>query len=323
MTDLGRGAHLPHGYLTRWLVDPGRALPASIRAQLFNSLYGSLPIFLGGVLNTLAVSTVIALRHPEPLFIFWAALELLLACVRVPVLIEGRRAVREGRQGPSDLYIILACMWAACVGYGCLISVLSGDWVSVSLAFLSAAAMVGGICLRNFSAPRLAAVRSLAAVAVITALLVLAMPSLTAMARGTALLTNGPPSTLPAYVDAAGRENPDVGTIIMTPQNEGGVSSRVVWGGSETLNGQATMISTRSTASDADQEVATLTANLVTSAAEDAIGELAADGISFILLAPAAAWAQPAPVPPTLRCSGRSPGRSRRWRCATARVGAG
>ena len=157
MTDQGRGAHLPHGYLTRWLVDPGRALPVPIRAQLFNSLYGSLPIFLGGVLNTLAVSTVIALRHPEPLFIFWAALELLLACVRVPVLIEGRRAVREGRQGPSDLYIMLACMWAACVGYGCLISVLSGDWVAVSLAFLSAAAMVGGICLRNFSAPRLAA----------------------------------------------------------------------------------------------------------------------------------------------------------------------
>lgn len=158
MTDRGRGAHLPQGYLTRWLVDPGRALPASIRAQLFSSLYGSLPIFLGGVLNTLAVSTVIALRHPEPLFIFWAAMELLLAFVRVPVLIRGRRAVREGRQGPSDLYIMLACLWAGCVGYGCLISALSGDWVAASLAFLSAAAMVGGICLRNFAAPRLAAV---------------------------------------------------------------------------------------------------------------------------------------------------------------------
>jgi diguanylate cyclase (GGDEF)-like protein len=149
---------LPRGLLTRWLVDPGRPVHESIQTQLFSSLYGSLPIFLGGVLNTLAVSTAIALRKPEPLFIFWAALELLLALVRTPVLILGRRAVAEGRQGPSDLYIMLACLWAACVGYGCLISVLSGDWVATALAFLSAAAMVGGVCLRNFAAPRLAAV---------------------------------------------------------------------------------------------------------------------------------------------------------------------
>lgn len=157
MTGESRGV-LPEGVLTRWLVDPGRPLPDSIRAQLFSSLYGSLPIFLGGVLNTLAVSTVIALRNPTPLFIFWASLELLLALVRTPVLILGRRAVAEGRRGPSDLYILLACLWAACVGYGCLISVLSGDWVASALAFLSAAAMVGGVCLRNFAAPRLVGV---------------------------------------------------------------------------------------------------------------------------------------------------------------------
>lgn len=156
MTTETRGP-LPRGVLTRWLVDPGRPLPDSIRAQLFSSLYGSLPIFFGGALNTLAVSTAIAFRKPEPLFIFWAAMEFLLALVRTPVLIFGRRAVAEGRRGPSDLYIILACLWAGCVGYGCLISVLSGDWVASTLAFLSAAAMVGGICLRNFAAPRLAA----------------------------------------------------------------------------------------------------------------------------------------------------------------------
>lgn len=156
MTGDRRGA-LPQARLTRWLVDPGRPLHESIRTQLFASLYGSLPIFLGGVLNTLAVSTAIALRRPEPLFIFWAVLELLLAAVRLPVLIRGRRAIAKGRQGPSDLYIMLACLWAGCVGYGCLISVLSGDWVATALAFLSAAAMVGGVCLRNFAAPRLAA----------------------------------------------------------------------------------------------------------------------------------------------------------------------
>ncbi len=35
---------------------------------------------------------------------------------------------------------------------------LSGDWVAATLSFLSAAATVGGICFRNFGAPRLVAV---------------------------------------------------------------------------------------------------------------------------------------------------------------------
>ena len=112
----------------------------------------------------------------------------------------------------------------------------------LSLAWLGA---LGGalVALDIGLAPRLAAVRTVAAIAVILALVVLAVPALTSMARGTSLLTNGPASTLPAYVSAAGREDPDVGTIVITPQNEGGTSSRVVWGGSETLNGQATVIS--------------------------------------------------------------------------------
>ena len=153
------GVCLPQRSLTSWLVDPGRKnLPNSIRMQLFASLYGTLPIFLGGVFNTLLVAVVIAARHPTPLFIFWACFEILLALVRAPVLIAGRRALAQGKKGPSDLYVLLACLWGASVGFGGLICVLSGDWVAATLAFLSAAGMVGGICFRNFAAPRLAAV---------------------------------------------------------------------------------------------------------------------------------------------------------------------
>ncbi|MBR0854769.1 GGDEF domain-containing protein [Bradyrhizobium liaoningense] len=39
--------------------------------------------------------------------------------------------------------------------YGALISLATGDWVTATLACVSAGAMVGGICFRNFSAPRL------------------------------------------------------------------------------------------------------------------------------------------------------------------------
>ncbi|MGZ8804133.1 MAG: glycosyltransferase, partial [Microbacterium sp.] len=167
-------------------------------------------------------------------------------------------------------------------------SLVAPLWPGTGLSLAWLGALGGALVTLDIGlAPRLAAVRGLAAATVMLALVVLALPTLTSMARGTALLTNGPASTLPAYVSAAGREDSDVGTIVMTPQNGGGVSSRVVWGGSETLDGQSTMIATRTEVTPADEEVATLTANLVTSAADDVVGDLAARGVSFVLLAPA------------------------------------
>jgi diguanylate cyclase (GGDEF)-like protein len=68
------------------------------------------------------------------------------------------RRAREGKPTPTDLYILLAPLWGATVGYGALVSAVSGDWVAATLSFLSAAAMVGGICFRNFAAPRLVAI---------------------------------------------------------------------------------------------------------------------------------------------------------------------
>jgi hypothetical protein len=124
---------------------------------------------------------------------------------------------------------------------------------------------------------------------VFAAVVVLAVPSLTAMARQTALLTNGPESTLPAFVAAQGRDDAEVGTIVLTPQASSGVSARVVWGGSETIGGQTTMLSTRTTPTPQDAAVAEIAADLVTSSAEDVVAVLADLGIGFILLAPSTA----------------------------------
>ncbi|MHC2999675.1 glycosyltransferase [Microbacterium sp. HJ5] len=157
---------------------------------------------------------------------------------------------------------------------------------ALSLAWLGA---VGGalVALDAGLAPRLALARGLAAAAVVAAIAVLAVPTLTAMAREASLLTNGPDSTLPAYVAAEGRDDPDVGTIVLTPQNEGGVSARVVWGGSETLGGQTTLLSTRTLPSPEDAGIADLAADLVTSSAENIVSDLADRGVGFVLLAPA------------------------------------
>lgn len=157
---------------------------------------------------------------------------------------------------------------------------LSLAWLGVLGAALAA--------LDTALAPRLSGVRSAVALTALTALVVLALPSLSSMARDTALISNGPASTLPAYVSAAGRDDPDIGTIVLTPQNGSGVSSQVIWGGSETLSGQATMTTTRTEESAGDATVATMTADLVTSTSDTVIEDLAAQGISFVLLAPAA-----------------------------------
>jgi diguanylate cyclase (GGDEF)-like protein len=140
-----------------WLIDTGADLPPETRLALIHSLYGSLAIFIGGVLNTIAVSTIIASRIPATIFFVWAAAEILLAAARIPVLLAGRRAIAEGRRGPVELHVLLALLWAMAVGYGSFISILSGDWVVATLACLSGAAMIGGVCFRNFAAPRLAA----------------------------------------------------------------------------------------------------------------------------------------------------------------------
>lgn len=154
----GFGCELPRWSLTRWLVEPGEDIPDSMRRTLLHSLYASLPIFAGGVLNTVAVSALVAARMHTTAAYLWVALEVLLAAARLPALVLGRKAIAQGRRGPTDIYISLAVLWAASVGYGTFMCVASGDWVAAALACLSAAAMVGGICFRNFGAPRLVAV---------------------------------------------------------------------------------------------------------------------------------------------------------------------
>ncbi|GAA2004115.1 glycosyltransferase [Microbacterium ulmi] len=157
----------------------------------------------------------------------------------------------------------------------------------LSLAWLGA---LGGalVTLDAGIAPRLRAARAAAAVTVVAAIAVLSVPSLTAFARDQTLLQNGPRSTLPAYVAAEGRDDPDVGTVVLTPQNSGGVAASVVWGGSETLGSQSTVVATRTEASDTDAQLAALTADLVTSTTGDAVDRLVRAGVSFVLLAPAA-----------------------------------
>ncbi|HQZ48394.1 MAG TPA: glycosyltransferase [Microbacteriaceae bacterium] len=152
-----------------------------------------------------------------------------------------------------------------------------------SLAWLGAigAAMVavqgfGGTSWR----PRLWWAAGIVAVSAI----VLAAPTLASLARGESHLTNGPGSTLPAYVAVAGVDDPGTRTLVLTPQPDGGVAVRIVWGASETLGGQSTATSTARDASDADRHIAELAANLVAPSGADVAALLDESAVSFVLL---------------------------------------
>ncbi|MBV9235538.1 MAG: GGDEF domain-containing protein [Xanthobacteraceae bacterium] len=153
----GRVYSPPRRRLTRWLLDAGPDVPPDIRVNLIGSLFSSLPVFFGGVINTVLVSAVITLRIPRAQFIAWLALELIVCGGRLLVLLHARNAASEARGTPTDGYVALGLCWACSVGYGTFISMISGDWVVATLACVSSAAMVGGICFRNFGAPRLSA----------------------------------------------------------------------------------------------------------------------------------------------------------------------
>jgi diguanylate cyclase (GGDEF)-like protein len=153
----GRVYSLPRWRVTRWLADAGTDVPDDIRAALIGSLYGTLPVFFGGVANTLVVSAAITLQIATAPFFIWFAFEALCCVTRFAVLAYSRRAALKNRRTPTDVFILLSVAWSVGVGYGVVISIASGDWVAATLACTSASAMVGGICFRNFSAPRLAA----------------------------------------------------------------------------------------------------------------------------------------------------------------------
>ncbi|MEN4920805.1 GGDEF domain-containing protein [Achromobacter spanius] len=153
--DTGLKFSLPKWRLTRWLTHSGQDTPADIRAALIASLFGTLPIFAGGVINTLMISGVVTWRRPEPLYISWLVLEVVLALVRVIILRMALRAAPKGGNTHTDLYILLALLWAFSVGYGVFITFINGDWLAATLAGVSCGAMAGGICFRNYGAPRL------------------------------------------------------------------------------------------------------------------------------------------------------------------------
>jgi len=132
------------------------------------------------------------------------------------------------------------------------------------------------------------ALRPWAVVVAVAGVVVLSLPSLSATIRDQAQLQNGESSTLPAFVAAVGRDDPDLGTVVLTPLADGSLAARVVWGASETLGGQSTQLSTATRPTASAEDLAALSVELVSPGVAQVASDLAARGVGFVLLAPGA-----------------------------------
>lgn len=146
----------PRWGLTRWLASSGQPVPDDVRAALVATLFGAMPIFLGGVANTMTIAVLVTLWHPAPMLIAWCVLEVVISLTRLAVMLHARRAARRGGRTFTDLSIVLAVAWGFTTGLGACLILLTGDWPTAIVVCISAAGMVGGMCFRYVGAPRLA-----------------------------------------------------------------------------------------------------------------------------------------------------------------------
>jgi diguanylate cyclase len=94
---------LPRWRVTRWLADCGPGVPDDIRVELIGNLFGNLPVFVGGVINTVAVAIAIVARKPTAPFIAWLVFEIAVCTARLIVLLVARRAALSRAETPTDI----------------------------------------------------------------------------------------------------------------------------------------------------------------------------------------------------------------------------
>jgi GT2 family glycosyltransferase len=157
----------------------------------------------------------------------------------------------------------------------------------LSLAWVG---IVGGaiLVIETIVAPHVKALPVAALIAL--AAIICAVPAVSALARGDSALTNGPQSTLPAYVAADTRGDQQRATLVITPLGPNELATRTVWGASDTLGAQSTLVATAVEPIGVD--VSTLAVTLISSLEFDAAGALAELGIGYILLTESALGAQ-------------------------------
>lgn len=266
---------LRHGDLIAVLADPGSPW---LGPQAAADAAGRLSLVSGFPSPDLAGWATVLGAEVAP----WVGL--LLAPLAVLALVS--TVSPRWRAGITLLVVACAGLATALLAVGVRVAFAQGVPVAIwpgtglSLAWIG---VLGAALVTLDSAITLPRLRVAGAAVAGLAIAVCAVPALAAPHTGRTVLTDGPATTLPAYVAAqAGGDRP-VGTLVLTPQNDGGLAAEVAWGASETLGAQTTILSTATT--QRGQDITTLSVDLLSARDFDAAGELGEVGISYVLLA--------------------------------------
>ncbi|WP_407358369.1 glycosyltransferase [Microbacterium sp. LTA6] len=273
--------HLQHGSLWALLGDPGLIWGgphASADAAGRLALATGFPTTdLAGWMKFVVFDVPIA----APIAV-WAP----LLCAPLALLALVSAISPRWRAGITLLVVTLTGLATAFLAVGIQVSFVQGTpvpiWPGAGLS-LGWIGLVGAALVTLDTAITMPRLRLLATSVAGLALLICALPALTAVHADRSELTNGPASTLPAYVAAQAGDDREVGTLVLTPQNDGGLAVEVAWGGSETLGAQTTMLSTATEIQGAD--ITALSVDLLSARDFDAPAELAELGINYVLLA--------------------------------------
>ena len=266
---------LAHGSPLALLGDPGMIWAGP---QASADAAGRLAVATGFPTNDFAGWTVLAPGTIGD----WAP----LLCAPIALLALASAVAPRWRAGITLLVVTLAGAATAFLAVGITVSFTQGTPVAIwpgaglSLAWIG---VVGAALVTLDTALTLPRLRVFATGTAAVALVVCAVPALTALHTERSSLTNGPVSTLPAYVAAQAAGDRPIATLVLTPQNDGGLAVDVAWGASETLGAQSTMLSTAGETQGTD--ITSLAVDLLSARDFDAPGELAAQGISYVLLA--------------------------------------
>ena len=111
-------------------------------------------------------------------------------------------------------------------------------------------------------------------------------PLLVAPLAGQSTIAPSAGAVLPAYVVAEGTSRPNLGTLVLTPQSDGGLAASVQRGDGGSLDDQSTFAATARTLRSSDKAVLTLAGNLASRSGLNAASSLRSQRIGFVLLAP-------------------------------------
>lgn len=156
-------------------------------------------------------------------------------------------------------------------------------WAGTGLS-LYWAGLIGAVTVAMAALGRVAVA---VGVAVLVSAALAVAPSIVTLASGAGLVMAGDGRTLPAIVAAEAGSDPELGTLVLRPLDDGSLAATVDRGAGTTLDETSTFAATRGAVSDAQREVAELAGNLASRGGFDPAPVLDRLGIEFVVLTPA------------------------------------